>query len=144
MSDITLMLEAASAGDGQASEQLLPLVYEELRRLAAARDRDHSPALRGIPAEYLGRLIRNCLSEIPADPLTAAPAATAGIVEPLTAREREVLRLLAAGRANREIASDLVVTLDTVKKHVGHICRKLGAANRTQAVAHARELGLVR
>jgi LuxR family maltose regulon positive regulatory protein len=52
-------------------------------------------------------------------------------------------RLLAAGRSNREIAEELVVALDTVKKHVSHVLDKLGAANRTQAVAHARELGLL-
>jgi ATP/maltotriose-dependent transcriptional regulator MalT len=54
-----------------------------------------------------------------------------------------VLRLLAAGRRNRDIAQDLVVTQETVKKHLSHIFDKLGAANRTQAVAHARRLGLV-
>jgi LuxR family maltose regulon positive regulatory protein len=66
-----------------------------------------------------------------------------GLVEPLTDRELEVLRLLAAGRRNRDIAADLVVTLETVKKHLSHIFDKLGAANRTQAVAHARRLGLI-
>jgi LuxR family transcriptional regulator, maltose regulon positive regulatory protein len=51
--------------------------------------------------------------------------------------------LLAAGRSNRDIAADLVVTLDTVKKHVSHILSKLGAVNRTEAVARARGLGLI-
>jgi LuxR family maltose regulon positive regulatory protein len=68
----------------------------------------------------------------------------AGLVEPLTDRELEVLRLLAAGSRNREIADQLVVTLDTVKKHLSHIFDKLGATNRTQALAHARQLGLIR
>jgi LuxR family transcriptional regulator, maltose regulon positive regulatory protein len=67
----------------------------------------------------------------------------AGLVEPLTARELEVLRLLAAGRRNQEIAAELVVTLETVKKHLSHLFDKLGVANRTQAVARARELGLL-
>ena len=66
-----------------------------------------------------------------------------GIVEPLTGREMEVLGMLAAGRANQAIARELVVTLDTVKKHVGHVLAKLGAANRTEAVARARELSLL-
>ena len=61
----------------------------------------------------------------------------------LTERELEVLRLLAAGRSNQRIAHELVVTLDTVKKHVTHILGKLGAANRTEAVARARDLGLI-
>jgi LuxR family transcriptional regulator, maltose regulon positive regulatory protein len=64
-------------------------------------------------------------------------------VDRLTEREVEVLALLAAGRSNQEIADELVVVLDTVKKHVGHILDKLGAANRTQAVARARVRGLV-
>ena len=66
-----------------------------------------------------------------------------GVVEPLTERELEVLGMLAAGRPNQAIARDLVVALDTVKKHVSHILDKLGAANRTQAVARARQLGLI-
>jgi LuxR family maltose regulon positive regulatory protein len=70
--------------------------------------------------------------------------AVPGLVEQLTARELEVLGMLAAGRSNQAIASELVVTLDTVKKHVSHVMDKLGAANRTEAVARARELGLIR
>jgi len=54
-----------------------------------------------------------------------------------------VLLLLAEGMANREIADRLVVTLDTVKKHLTRIFGKLGAVSRTQAVARARELGLL-
>jgi LuxR family maltose regulon positive regulatory protein len=66
-----------------------------------------------------------------------------GLVEPLSDRELEVLELLAAGRSNRQIAEQLVVALDTTKKHVSHILDKLGAGNRTQAVARAREFGLI-
>jgi LuxR family maltose regulon positive regulatory protein len=66
-----------------------------------------------------------------------------GLVESLTARELEILRLLAAGRPNQAIAEELFVTLDTVKKHVTHFLGKIGAANRTEAVARARELGLL-
>ncbi len=66
-----------------------------------------------------------------------------GLVEPLSEREIEVLRLLAAGRSNHEIAEELSVALDTVKKHVSHILAKLGATNRTEATARARELGLL-
>ena len=46
--------------------------------------------------------------------------------------------MLAAGRSNQSIAGELVVSLDTVKKHVSHVLDKLGAANRTEAVARAR------
>ncbi|HEY1296443.1 MAG TPA: LuxR C-terminal-related transcriptional regulator [Chloroflexota bacterium] len=65
------------------------------------------------------------------------------LVEPLTEREMEVLRLVADGQPNREIANELVVVLDTVKKHVRNILRKLGACNRTHSVARARALGLL-
>jgi LuxR family transcriptional regulator, maltose regulon positive regulatory protein len=61
----------------------------------------------------------------------------------LTGRELEVLRLLAAGRSNQRIAHDLVVALDTARKHVTHVLGKLGAANRTEAAARARQLGLI-
>jgi LuxR family maltose regulon positive regulatory protein len=72
-----------------------------------------------------------------------AGLAATGPIEPLTRRELEVLGFLAAGRRNRQIADELVVTLDTVKRHVSHIFDKLGAVNRTEAVARARELHLV-
>ena len=71
--------------------------------------------------------------------VTAAP----GMIEQLTSRELEVLEMLAAGRSNQAIASQLVVTLDTVKKHVSPLLGKLGAANRTETVTRARQLGLI-
>jgi LuxR family maltose regulon positive regulatory protein len=66
-----------------------------------------------------------------------------GLVEPLSARELEVLALLAAGRPNRAIAGQLFISVDTVKRHVSHLFAKLGVANRTEAVARARALGLL-
>jgi LuxR family maltose regulon positive regulatory protein len=71
-----------------------------------------------------------------------APAALP-LPEPLTGREQEVLRLLAQGASNKEIARHLVVSLATAKKHVANILGKLGAENRTQAVARARSLSLL-
>ena len=65
-------------------------------------------------------------------------------VEPLTAREVEVLRLLAGGASNQRIADELTVSVGTVKAHISHILGKIGAHNRTEAVARARELGLSR
>jgi len=61
----------------------------------------------------------------------------------LTDREAEVLRLMAAGRANAEIADDLTVSLETVKSHVGNVLSKLRARDRTQAVIAAYESGFV-
>lgn len=93
-----------------------------------------------VPASYLGRLMR---ASSPRPPSGAAPYGDIpGLVTRLSVRELEVLRLLAAGRANRELASELFVSPHTVKRHVAHILDKLGAANRTEAVARARDLGL--
>jgi len=66
------------------------------------------------------------------------------LVDDLTDREREVLALLCTGRTNGEIAAELFVANGTIKSHVNSICRKLGARNRTEAGARAREFGLVR
>lgn len=70
-------------------------------------------------------------------------SAESPLIEPLTPREQEVLRLLATGATNQEIADRLVVSLTTVKKHVGSLLLKLAAENRTHAVARARELALL-
>jgi len=65
------------------------------------------------------------------------------LVEPLSQRELEVLQLIALGRTNEEIARQLVVARGTVKAHAAHIYRKLDVANRIEAVARARQLGLL-
>jgi LuxR family maltose regulon positive regulatory protein len=65
------------------------------------------------------------------------------LVEPLSERELEVLRLVAEGLSNREIAQRLVISVGTVKTHVHSIIDKLGVSSRTQAVARAKELALL-
>ena len=65
------------------------------------------------------------------------------LLEPLTARELDVLRLMAQGATNAFIADRLAVSLGTAKWHVGNVRAKLGATNRTQALVRAQELGLV-
>jgi LuxR family maltose regulon positive regulatory protein len=72
----------------------------------------------------------------------ASPGALA-LVEPLTGREVQVLRLVAAGLSNQEIAQELVVAVSTVKSHINHIYGKLDVKNRTQATARAQTLGLL-
>jgi DNA-binding NarL/FixJ family response regulator len=64
-------------------------------------------------------------------------------VVPLSEREREVLRQLADGRSNREIAAKLFLAEGTVKNHVTNVLAKLGARDRTQAALRARALGLL-
>jgi LuxR family maltose regulon positive regulatory protein len=112
-----------------------------LAQLPAPRPGQQHAAGR-IDSGYLAALVRAC-GQSDAVPRTPAAGAPPGLAEPLTGRELEVLRLLAAGRSNQRIAHDLVVALDTVKKHVTHVLGKLGAANRTEAAARARQLGLI-
>ena len=102
-------------------------------------------AAAGVPSGCLARLQRafDVGHARPGPRTGTAPVAVPGLVEQLTSRELEVLRMLAAGKPNQAIAGQLVVTLDTVKKHVSHVLGKLAAANRTEAVTRARELGLI-
>ena len=65
------------------------------------------------------------------------------LVDPLTERELEVLRLIAAGLSNREIAQELFVAVSTVKTHINHIYGKLDTKSRIKAVAKAHQLGLL-
>ena len=71
------------------------------------------------------------------------PFLIAATNETLTVREVEVLRLLVRGASNREIADELVVSLNTVKSHVTRILAKLAVSSRTQAASRARELKIL-
>jgi DNA-binding NarL/FixJ family response regulator len=84
-------------------------------------------------------------TEIPAAFPVATPASQplAELPEPLTRREREVLQMLAAGLANKEIAARLNISDHTAKFHVAAILGKLGASTRTEAVALGIRRGLV-
>jgi LuxR family maltose regulon positive regulatory protein len=109
-----------------------------------AAQRAEQAAARGVPLGCLARVLA-AFGGKPAAPGAGrgAAAAVPGLAEQLTARESQVLALLAAGAPNPRIAEQLVVSLDTVKKHVSHLLAKLGAANRTEAVTRARQLGLI-
>jgi LuxR family maltose regulon positive regulatory protein len=115
--------------EGAAMGELLSATVE-------VRQRGHPDATR-LPARYLAKLLAVLARE------SAAPGAGERLSEPLSERELEVLGLVAAGKANAEIASSLFVSLSTVKTHINNLYRKLGVSSRTQAIARAGELDLI-
>jgi LuxR family maltose regulon positive regulatory protein len=99
-------------------------------------------AARGIKVDYVGRLLA-ALEEEGKDEGRVTEPPLGLLIEPLRERELEVLRLLAAGLSNREIAAELFLAVGTVKKYTSNIYGKLNVHRRAQAVARARELGLL-
>lgn len=99
-------------------------------RLAVERDRS---------AMLASRLLETLETGVKSEP---QPVAVPDTGETLSGREVEVLRLLAAGASNQEMAETLVLSIHTVKRHVANILAKLNVASRTQAAARARELGI--
>ena len=100
-------------------------------------------AASGGASPYLARLLEAAGVPSSAKKDSHFPESDAAFREVLSERETEVLRLLASGASNTEIAQALVVSTSTVRTHLRHIYDKLGASNRTQAVARARELQLL-
>jgi LuxR family maltose regulon positive regulatory protein len=99
-----------------------------LRRVAA---QERAP-------DYIHKLLRAFTRKEEAPALGSQP-----LVEPLSERELEVLRLIASGRSNQEIAQALMIGVSTVKWHINNIYSKLGVRSRTQALVRARELNLL-
>jgi LuxR family maltose regulon positive regulatory protein len=115
-----------------------PPMAEILSGVLETQRRGHLYSTGRVPSHYLRKL----LTALEQD---SAPAAspTAGLPEPVSERELEMLALIAAGKSNRQIASELFVSVGTVKTHLNNLYRKLGTHSRTQAVARARELNLI-
>jgi LuxR family maltose regulon positive regulatory protein len=84
-------------------------------------------------------LLDACLAEYG----ESTPTQPRELIDPLTPRELEIMRLISKGYSNPEIASELVVTINTIKKHTSNIYGKLGVRSRTQAIARAHELNLL-
>ena len=103
--------------------------------LSKLRDRQRKQG----PTPYLDKV----LTAFSPQKVVDYPTPQNALLDPLSTREQEVLHLMARGASNQEIAETLVITLDTVKRHVSNILSKLGASNRTQAVSRVRELGLL-
>ena len=155
---------AARAGEPERAAELLGLAYAAPRELIGWMERwsfldevqrqlsaelgaaafkaawEHGKAsdIELVVRELLERLRPEEDKSIP----TTAQAANQSLAEPLTVRELEVLRLIAEGLPNAQIAHRLFIAIATVKAHAGNIYSKLGVQNRTQAVAQARKLNL--
>ena len=97
----------------------------------------HLAKVRRIEKEYATKLLA-AMGD--ANERTQSPAQL--LIQPLSMREVEVLKLIEAGCSNQEIATRLVISIATVKRHISNIYTKLGAQNRTQAVSISKELGL--
>jgi LuxR family maltose regulon positive regulatory protein len=105
--------------------------------LAQVRQRGAEGARASVSAAYLDRLLEVCAATAGTSvPIADTP--TPHNLDALSTREQEVLRLLADGLSNAEIAERLVVTPGTVKRHLHNLYSKLGVENRTQAAAFAR------
>jgi LuxR family maltose regulon positive regulatory protein len=150
---VRALAHQAAREEGEAIESLASALEKAEPEGYIRRFLDEGPALeallratrgRGIATRYIDRL----LAAVPAPWMTAGrPGAgavvdTAG-VEPLSARELEVLRLMSSGRSNAEIARSMVVAVSTVKTHVNNIFGKLQVSSRSEAIERARDLRLV-
>ncbi len=134
--------------EGPPMAVLLAKLHEHARKRPRA-------ALTNVPLAYIERLFALLSGERAARPgddeaqegislaATSAPAPAQSLLDPLTERELEVLRLIADGLSNRDIAARLVLALSTVKSYVNTIYGKLQVESRTQAVARARALHLL-
>jgi PAS domain S-box-containing protein len=135
--DVLLIPELARDGSVESVVAIARDVTER-RRAEAVREEQQRQILAR--EERLEALLAQVLAAQSSEQRRRAEAAK---IEPLSPRERQVLRLLAQGWTNAEIANDLQVSVGTIKNRVGGILPKLGAVDRTQAAARAVELGLV-
>lgn len=124
-------LEAGASGFVLKDTEPDDLV-DAVRRLAAGDGMVDGSVTRRVIAEFARRT-----------PVTVGTAGTAGLVDQLTARETEIVELLARGLSNAEIAHELVVETSTVKSHLGRAMAKIGTRDRLQTVVWAYQHGVV-
>jgi DNA-binding NarL/FixJ family response regulator len=155
--------------DGIAATRRIRVDHPEVRVIALTTFDDDADVFAALRAGAVGYLLKDVSSARLAEAVLAAargesvlqpsvaakvvarfaalpadePARPQPLVVPLSGRELEVLRLLADGRSNREIAAALFLAEGTVKNHVTTVLGKLGARDRTQAALRGRALGLV-
>ncbi|HEX9069725.1 MAG TPA: LuxR C-terminal-related transcriptional regulator [Ktedonobacterales bacterium] len=153
-----LILEAEAHGASRAIPQAQSTLWQALRLAHPERYQrlflDEGPtmaallksALNAIPEHDLAVYARHLLDTLEREGASmpgSQPPAPLPLAEPLTPQERRVLRLVAEGLSNQQIAMQLVISVATAKKHVSNLLGKLGAANRTQVLVRAREYDLL-
>ncbi len=168
--DVVLMDLHMPVLDGIGATRRLRVEHPDVRVLALTTFDDDEDVFAALRAGAVGYLLKDVSSERLVEALLAAargesvlqPSVAAKVVArfarmadddagprpqplvvPLSERELDVLRLLAEGSSNREIASALFLAEGTVKNHVTNVLGKLGARDRTQAALRARALGLI-
>ncbi len=158
--DVILMDLLMPGMDGITAITILRKEQPETEILVLTSVIESEAVVRAVKAGAIGYLLkdtkaaelRKAIKAAAAGQVQLAPQASSFLMrnvqtppahEAPTAREMEVLQLLAQGRSNKEIARILHIGEDTVKSHVGHIFAKLGVQSRTQAVLSAMRLGLV-
>ena len=168
--DVVLMDVRMPGLDGVAATRRLHETCPEVKVIILTTFDDDEYVFEGLRAGAVGYLLKDVPSEQLAEAIRAAARGAAFIqpsvarkvvaefarlterehrrreqplVEPLSARELEVLALVAEGLSNREIGDHLFITPGTVKNHVSNVLAKLGVRDRTQAVLQAQELGLL-
>lgn len=158
--DVVLMDLLMPVMDGIAATSAIRKELPETEVVALTSVLESSSVVGAVRAGAIGYLLkdiqaselRRAIKVAAAGQVQLTPQASAYLVrevqtpettDMLTGREREVLRLLALGHSNKEIARDLQIAEDTVKTHVKHVLAKLGVQSRTQAVLYAMRQGLI-
>lgn len=167
--DVILMDLRMPVMDGVKATERLKTVSPSSRVIVLTTFDDDELVFDGLRAGAIGYLLKDVSSSKLFDAIRAAsngeyfllPSITAKVItefariprpvtvhsdeviEPLSPRENEILRLVATGDSNKEIAEKLVISEGTVKNHLSNILAKLGAKDRLQAVIRARELGIL-
>lgn len=158
--DVVLMDLLMPGVDGIEATSVIRKELPETEVIALTSVLESASVVGAVKAGAIGYLLkdtqapelRRAVKAAAAGQIQLAPQAAAYLMrevrtettlEPLTERETDVLRLLARGHSNKEIAIHLQIVEDTVKTHIRHILAKLGVRSRTQAALYAIRLGLV-